>query len=203
MERRISLAISSIFVACVLTGCGSTPNASQSPRNQTIANGSANSSNSPSTPLATPGQTPIPGITGPLASSNVDVNAPSAGDIMKGRRRIVDVPANGKAPAQMSVPAPENSSMVSTMDGSGVARQTRTFTGDPNIAKLERLTSAAGQTSTIYLKNGRAVRVPQGKITSVVTVTLAELRQLAGIKPPQPPRAVTDTKKSDSDAKKP
>ena len=208
MEKRFTLSFILVIVACIaLQGCGSTPVANSTASNNAVrSNGqTATSQNTQvQVPGQAPGQTPIPGITGPVDPASVDVNAPPAGEITQDRRKIVDVPANGKMPAPTAIPAPENSSIVSMMDSSGVARETRTFRSDPQIAKIERLTSGTGQTTTVYLKNGKAVKLPAGSVKVVSTVSLAELRQLAGIPPPKPPPNAGDTgsKSGDSPTKK-
>lgn len=195
-------AILIVMIAAVSFGCGSSQPETNS--NSKAQNTAANrpASNSAASPAANDAQTQIPGIPGPDNASNVDVNSPGDALADQNRRKIVDVPANGQQPKPTAVAAAEDSSIVTIMDKTGIATETRTFRSDQYIARLVRQISSNGTQVTIYLKNGKAVSVEPSKVPQVNAVSLATLRELAGIKPPA---ATPDTgsKGSTGAAKKP
>ena len=86
----------------------------------------------------------------------------------------------------MAVEASEDSSIVTIMDRSGVATETRTFRSEQNIAKLVKQTYPTGSKVTIILKNGRKISLDGSKIPQINAVSLTTIRELAGIKPPAP-----------------
>ncbi len=185
-----------------LIGCGSSPSVGNSGAKVPDAPGGQGKTNAGTTPASNGEQTQIPGITGPATSANVDVNAPGAGNIEQQRRQIVDVPANGPQPKPMAVEAGEDSSIVTIMDKTGIATETRTFRSDQFIARLVKQTSSTGSKVTIYLKSGKTVSVEASKVPRVNAVSLATLRELAGIKPPAE-SPDTGSKGSSGAAKKP
>ncbi len=195
-------AIFIVVIAAVSFGCGSSQpetNLNSKERNPAANRAGTNAAVSPA---ANVGQNQVPGIPGPNDASNVDVNTPGDALADQNRRKIVDVPANGPQPKPMAVDASEDSSIVTIMDKTGIATETRTFRSDQYIARLVKQTSATGAKVTIYLKSGKAVSVEPSRVPQVNTVSLATLRELAGIKPPA---ATTDTgsKGSTGAAKKP
>lgn len=167
-------------------GCGASPTVNRA--GNTIQNQPVVAGNTvPPTSVAPPaGQAPIPGITGPANQSNIDVNTPPAGNVGPQKRQIVDVPAIGPPMKPMAVEASEDSSIVTIMDRSGVATETRTFRSDQNIAKLVKQTYATGSKVTIILKNGRKISLDGSQIPQINAVSLTTIRELAGIKPPAP-----------------
>lgn len=182
-----------VFVAVISAaaiGCGSSPSGNNAVKTATNATTDQAKVGTTTASPANGEQTQIPGITGPENSANVDVNTPGAGNVEQKRRQIVDVPANGPLPKPMAVEASEDSTMVTIMDKTGIATETRTFRSDQYIARLVKQTSSNGTKATIYLKNGKAVSVDASKIPQANAVSIATLRELAGIKPSA---ASTDT----------
>ena len=203
MEMNTKLNAIFIVVTAITTfGCGSSQPETYSNSKGQIPAANRPGSNAATSPAANDAQTQIPGIPGPDNASNVDVNTPGDALADQNRRKIVDVPANGPMPKPMAVAAAEDSSIVTIMDKTGIATETRTFRSDQYVARLVKQTSSTGSKVTIYLKNGKAVSVDASKVPQVNVVSLATLRELAGIKPPA---ATTDTgsKGSTGAAKKP
>ena len=175
--------------------CGSAPTGN-SPSNVAGGNsvpgsnstgGVVDNSNAPST--INPSNQPIAGITGPANSAPTDPNAPSAGNLeMANRRRVVDVPGEGPTGPPPSIPAPEGSTMLTTMNKDGSFMETRTFSADPDINKLERVSNGKSQIVKVFLKSGRVVQVPSNKVTSVNSIPLATIKTLVGIKAPAAPK---------------
>lgn len=137
----------------------------------------------------TAGQPSVASNTAPDASAaNADTASKGpAGQIdpVNGRRRIVDTPAMGPIPPPPVVPAPENSTMSSTMNKSGQFVETRTFKSDPQLLKVER-TWQSPQKSTIkyWLRNGRTLSAPGDRIKDLATVSSNDLLANAGVSRP-------------------
>ena len=186
--------IFSLLIAVLVAACGSQP----------VADGTAAKNGTAGAPAASPGsgQPSDPsapsGIAVPSGNSNIDANSPPAGDVAMGNKRgIVDGPA-GPPMAPPVKNAPENSTLATTMGKNGAFIETRVFTADPFVAKVEKTSLGPNQTAKIFLKNGRVVSVAADKIGAIGTVTLATIRELAGVKPAAPPPGETrpdDTKK--------
>ncbi len=199
MNKVLSISIA-IVISAVLTGCGSTPQPNSNSVPKTNAGGNSNvAGNSMEVPANTISEQQIPGITGPANGPVLDPNGPPAGNIeMANRRRIVEVPGGTVGPAP-SVPAPDNSSVSTTMGKDGSFIETRTFTGDKDISKVVRVSDGRTQTVNIFLKSGRTVAVDPSKIKMMTSVPISTFKDLAGIKPPPPPKL---TEKDIEDMKK-
>jgi len=183
------LTFLALIAASVLAiSCGSTPDKAARSSNTGISNVVSNSANA-GAPVSGSG-TPVPGVQDANAVSNADINAPAAGDVMQQKRReIADVPASGPLPEPSAITAGEDSTISSSMDKSGVAYETRVFKSDPQIAKVQKVISTTGTSVKIYLRNGKVVPVSADKVRALSLVTLANLRELAGIKAPPPATA--------------
>lgn len=191
-----------LVISVCLSACGSKQEENKKTANSSAANSIGNTvSNSGAATPAASGGTPIPGIEGPVAASNVDINEPAAGDIeTRKRREIIDNP-DGKLQPPTPVDAGENSTITTIMDKSGVATETRVFKSDPQIAKVQKVISTNGTTVKIFLKNGKVVSVGADRLPIISYATLATLKELAGIKPPPPPVG-NDTKSQENMKKK-
>lgn len=201
MNTRLNAII--ILVGAITSfGCGSSQPDTNSNSKGQISTANRPGSNAATSPAVNDGQTSIPGIPGPGNATNIDVNTPAAGELEQNRRKIVDVPADGPQPKPTAVAAAEDSSIVTIMDKTGIATETRTFRSDQYVARLVRQISSTGTKVTIYLKNGKAVSVDPSKVPQINVVSLATLRELAGIKPP-PATTGTGSKGSSGDTKKP
>ncbi|MEP6944670.1 MAG: hypothetical protein ABJA02_02050 [Acidobacteriota bacterium] len=155
----------------------------------TNSNGGVIPAGSNTAPAAVSTNQPIAGITGP-AATNVDPNAPSAGNLaMDNRRKVVDVQSTGPIPAPISVPAAENSSVSTSMSKDGSFVETRVFRGDPTILKLERTLNGQTQIVRLFLRSGKVVQLSPDKVPAVNSVSLERLRALAGIRSTAPPPA--------------
>ncbi len=192
MNRSICLILA-LVTACLLQACGSAPAsnaAANAPGPKSNANASGvvvDNSNTPSNVSIANQQ--IPGITGPANAAPPDPNAPSGGDLaMANKRRIVDVPGPPPSGPPPSIPAPDNSAMTTAMAPDGSFVESRVFTGDKDISKLERTSNGKAQSVKIFLKSGRVVSVSPSKVAAINSVPLAAIKALAGIKAPPAPK---------------
>ena len=188
MNKVLSISIA-IIISAVLTGCGSTPQPNSNSASNANVSGTSNVAGSNTTvPANSIAEQQIPGISGPANTETMDPNGPPAGNIdMANRRRVVEAPGGTVGPAP-SVPAPDNSSVATTMGKDGSFIETRTFTGDKDISKVVRISDGRTQTVNIFLKSGRTVAVDPGKIKMMTSVPISTFKDLAGIKPPAQPK---------------
>jgi len=99
----------------------------------------------------------------------------------KGRGNI-NVAPMGPSVSAVSVPAPDNSEVSSQMNKQGVPVETRTFKNHPVLVKVERtFTDITKPVMKIYLKNGKVVNVPQGKIADPLTASADEILKAVGV----------------------
>lgn len=83
----------------------------------------------------------------------------------------------------MAYPAPDNSEISSTMNNS-VPTEIRTFKNNPMLVKMERIfVDVKNPQIKVYLKNGKVVNVPPGKISNPATASADEILSAAGIAP--------------------
>ncbi len=160
----------------ILAGCSSTPpskDTSNAARRDTSPLNAGNAS--------APGTSASPGGA-QITDENSD---PAANQVTAGKRRMVDLPANAEKGSPPAVPAPERSSVTMTMAKDGSFVETRVFAVDTDIAKVTRTANNASELVVVTLRNGRSVKLPVGRISSIKTVSLNELKALAGIKVPQ------------------
>ncbi|MCY7346355.1 MAG: hypothetical protein LH614_09070 [Pyrinomonadaceae bacterium] len=77
--------------------------------------------------------------------------------------------------------APDNSEVSSGMNVKGQPLETRVFKGHPQLAKIERLyVTMENPTLTVYLKNGKKIIVPNGKINNPLTDSADAILKAAG-----------------------
>ena len=73
------------------------------------------------------------------------------------------------------------------VDKSGQAVETRVFHSDPLISKVERVWKGVDEKAvSIYLKNGKIVKVPGDKWPDIKSQPVQTFYEAAGVKPPQP-----------------
>ena len=148
-----------------LSGCGASPASSASPPNAQ-RNAAATGSPVDQSTVVEPQNNSLP-----------------ANNAMGARRKMVEVPANGEAPPPPAMPAPENSTITTTMASDGSFIEIRVFAGDHDIDRVKKISKDGNETVTIFLKNGRSVKAAAGRIPSTKTISLAALRAIAGIAP--------------------
>lgn len=114
------------------------------------------------------------------------INVPSNSSLTnQNQRPIVEGPMMPNA-KPVEVQRPYNSTMTTTMDKKGNFIETRKFTDDPQISKVERMQQL--KKAKLYLKNGKVVELPFEKVGNIfVDGSPAQLLDLAGIKPPPTP----------------
>lgn len=77
--------------------------------------------------------------------------------------------------------APDNSEISSQTNEKGQPMETRVFVNNSALAKIERVyVTMENPKITVYLKNGKAVNVPNGKIENPLTATAKEILRAAG-----------------------
>lgn len=203
--KNIYLIAVCLISGSLLAGCGSAPTGAANAASNTAPAANSNSAgvlpggaNSNSVVIG-PGES-IPGITAPGKAANIDVNAPGDANLaMASKRRITDVPGQGPSGPPPTRPAGENSTYSATMAADGSFLETRVFSGDQSIAKIEKTSNGAKQAVRIFLKSGRVVSVPASKVESVNTVALATIKSLAGIK--ETPKPLSPEEKAAMDKK--
>ncbi len=83
----------------------------------------------------------------------------------------------------MAYPAPDNSEISSTMNNN-VPTEIRTFKNNPMLVKMEKFfVDVKNPQIKVYLKNGKVVNVPPGKISNSATASADEILSAAGIAP--------------------
>jgi hypothetical protein len=83
----------------------------------------------------------------------------------------------------MAYPAPDNSEITSTMNND-VPTEVRTFKNNSMLVKVERIfVDIRNPHIKVYLKNGKVVNVPPGKISNLATASADEILSAAGIAP--------------------
>jgi hypothetical protein len=182
-----------LFLGSMMFGCGSGPGTAADSGN-TSGSGLVSDKGNSNAPAAAANQ-PIAGITGNSQPVGNEANTQSAGPVsMADRRKIVDMPGGPPSGAAPSVPAPENSSVSTTMDNSGTFIETRVFRDNQYISKVEKTSNGTRQTAKIFLKNGRLVNVAPAKIPAINAINVAGLMDLAGVRlPPSPPQKPVQT----------
>ena len=92
--------------------------------------------------------------TGPATNRMTDFNGKEIAVNKSGANESVKPPAPNIK--QVSVPAPDNSEVTSSMNDKGQMLETRTFKNNPTLAKIERLYVELDKPIiTAYLKNGK------------------------------------------------
>lgn len=100
---------------------------------------------------------------------------------------------NGEKPAPiaaipLTTAAPDNSEISGTMNDQGVPIETRTFKNNPLLAKVEKIYTKANDPNTkVYLKNGKVINVPPGKIGNASTASANEILVAVGVIPKPAP----------------
>jgi len=78
--------------------------------------------------------------------------------------------------------APDNSEISSTMNNQGIPIEIRTFKNNPMLAKVEKVfTDLKNPQIKVYLKNGKVVDLPSGKISNSSTASANEILTAVGV----------------------
>lgn len=81
----------------------------------------------------------------------------------------------------MAYPAPDNSEISSIMNNN-VPTEVRTFKNNPMLVKMERIfVDVKNPQIKVYLKDGKVVNVPSGKISNPATASADEILSAAGV----------------------
>lgn len=195
LDMRSTLFFLVILIAAAVSfGCGSSPTAAN-----TVSNGVAASGNT-----GAQGNAMAPGIAPPSANAPApDLNAPSSGPLaMKdAKREIVEGPPLPPGTKPALTPAPDNSSISTTMGKDGSFIETRVYVNNPYFNKLEKTMNGKSESIRLYLRTGRVVSLPPGSIGATATATMSQLMDLAGIKAPVPKVSQTPAIQSDTKTK--
>jgi hypothetical protein len=111
-----------------------------------------------------------------LNSSNSNVNSNVQTVEIKPGKNVVANP-----PTTVS----DGSEVTSVLNAKG-AVETRVFKNDPQLAKLERITSGNNVTVKVHLKNGKVLTIPKDKIKNFSNDSAEEILRAAGIEPKKP-----------------
>ncbi len=88
----------------------------------------------------------------------------------------------------LTTAAPDNSEISGTMNDRGVPIETRTFKDNPLLAKVEKIyTKANNPNIKVYLKNGKVINLPPGKISNPSTASANEILAAVGAIPKPAP----------------
>ena len=88
-------------------------------------------------------------------------------------------------PATKATPntAPDNSEITSTMNEKGIPIETRVFKNNQVLAKIEKsFADINNPVIKVYLKNGKVLTAPNGKISNTETAPASEILQAVGVK---------------------
>ena len=76
--------------------------------------------------------------------------------------------------------APDNSEVTSEMNDKGQPLETRTFKKHRVLAKIERI-DLDNRNIKVYLKNGKVVNLPEGKIEDFLTAPANDILKAVGV----------------------
>jgi|GEM_PF-4056103 len=208
-----AFAVFVIFAVSVLSGaCGSgggdvsgTTGNGRNSANNAVDNGSTTAQSGTTQPTSVSGEPAGPNQVAPgipsdpstASVSNADANVASAGTIMdQGKRKIIDVPPSAADKNMPKIPAPDNSFISVTMGKKGEFIESRVFNANPYFSKVVRTSLGSSKNTVIYLKNGRSVATKKGDEQTLSSLSLNQLMDATGIKPPAPkpdPNAASGT----------
>ena len=98
-----------------------------------------------------------------------------------GAKRVGAADAAPIEATPMTYPAPDNSEITSAMNNN-VPTEIRTFKNNSILVKMEKTFADVKKPQIkIYLKNGKVVNVPPGKISNTATASADEILSAAGI----------------------
>lgn len=166
-----------ITIAAFIAGCSGA-----SGENRATANANtSNPANSVTVSNANPGDLiPYPGT----ENSN---GSPSNANV-----KVTNIDPQKIKPTNPAMPAADNSEITSTLNEKG-GLDTRTFKSHPLLAKIERTTEGREVRLKVYLKNGKVIELPPGKIGNFANDSAAQILQAAGVQSPPPPVQNADT----------
>lgn len=183
-------AIIFLFGAASLTvGCGSQPAMNSDNAIAVNVNSVASANTEQSTANSPVGQPAgIPDSSEAVKPVDTNTEMSSKGNVNAQTRKVVDGPADPNIKPS-EIPAAENSTMSTAMGSGGSFIEIRTFKSDPQIRRVQKVLNGPSIGLTIELRNGRRVSVPIGKVPALNTITVEELKSLAGIVRPSQPAA--------------
>lgn len=168
MDKIFALA----FIAGLFAGCSSR---ATTPSNNSAARQSSNSSAGPN---------PEPSANSDTAPLNSN-HTPTIAELREKHRlkSLINAPSSGPLPAPQFRPAPENSTVATSMNQEGAVIETRVFKNNPQLIKVEmKWIGPKDSTLKIFLKDGRIVEAKGGKIENLGSTPVSVLLEMAGIK---------------------
>ena len=94
------------------------------------------------------------------------------------------------------IPAPENSLISNEMNNQGQPVQTRKFSGNPTLDKIEVIALGEKERKQlVYLKSGKVLPLEQGKISDPMTASSYDLLKAVGIGAKVPAQSSDEKKK--------
>jgi hypothetical protein len=114
----------------------------------------------------------------------------------RGRREVVEHPAEGAPPPLQFQEAPEDSQIAVTMRPDGSVYEVRVFKSHPRLAKVEVVWQGIGErTLKIFSRNGNAVEKKTDRIQDLATAPTQLLLEIAGLAAPAPAGQTGEKKK--------
>jgi hypothetical protein len=186
--------LSLLVISMVIAGCSSAP---------TLKNTTANTANPINTANPVNNNQPI-NANVETAGNSTNVNVPTKDpfkDLKGGRfpnpnRKPGGIDMKNVKVVTPTNPAPDNSVVSTTMNNQGLPIETRAFKNHPVLLKVEKIfIDIKNPTTRVYLKNGKVVELPPGKISDASTAPADEILRAVGIAPKTPPQKGASTKK--------
>ena len=158
-------------------------------KNVAAANSNSNSNNSADNSVSRVSNTnntvPPPEIT------NTGNSAPAGKMISPGLLTDAKKKSKGKFAAaapldpnaeRILAPAPDNSEISTAMNKQGQIIETRTFKDNAELAKVVRMNvDSDNQAVKVYLKNGKILDLPKGRIENIFAAPAAQILQAVGV----------------------
>lgn len=177
MKKFISYSI--FFSLLIFTGCSSKSSETNSAgsnavaANSSVASATNNGQSNPSSSVTSSGPAQV--------VQNVDPNAFNANPTSNAKVVEVNPKQDKNRSGIYGRPAPDDSTFTSTMDSKGIATETRTFTNNPYLIKVERIFTVPNKKIKIYLKNGKVVEIGEDKLPTFAVTAPGTILEAAGV----------------------
>ncbi len=174
MKRRFTLVLLLVASILIATGCSSESSEPGTNTEEAAATANSNSlSVVPENGDSAAKLVPYNGV--PNTNSNPTL----------GNQKVEVIDTTKLKPAPMTKVLPENSELATYMDKTGRVIETRTFKSDRQLNKVEKITRTPSDTTTkVFLKNGKVIEIPEGKLADFRTASIASILEAAGVASP-------------------
>ncbi|MGI8639835.1 MAG: hypothetical protein ACR2MG_07760 [Pyrinomonadaceae bacterium] len=164
-------------------GCSSSANQTVSKTNSNIANNSVAEMRNTNVAVSTNMEDFMNPNNVPPAPANSGLSNTPTQKIIKGKTtNVAPIDPNVR---KILAPAPDNSEISTEMNKQGQPIETRTFKSNALLAKVERIyITLDNPTVKVYLKNGKIIDLPKGRIDNIFDASANEILKAVGIAPP-------------------